>query len=338
MELRVMRAANGDARRALSAGGAGSSDDDLARLVAEITSAAEAVDQSRSRWLCPEPLPDVVDARRLDTGRSGDGVPYALVDLPDRQRQQIRWWEPGRSGSLLIHGTDGAGTSSLVESLAVGAAERYSADDLHLYVIDSGARAPHGALAPLSALPHTGAVVRFDDLARVQQLVRVVVAEIIDRTASIESARRRALPSVSTHETLLPHIVVVIDDVGALHHSLRTAAAPEHVSADIVRVARDGPAVGVCVVVAAKRPDDVPAALAAHIPSRLVMRLADTADYASFGLRPVDIPAFVPGRALDPTERAELQVVRPAASLADAVAALAATPARFRPPVVPDPQ
>jgi hypothetical protein len=63
------------------------------------------------------------------------------------------------------------------------------------------------------------------------------------------------------------------------------------------------------------------------------MQLADTSGYASFGFRSIDVPRFVPGRALDPADRTELQIVQPPVSLAGAVAALASEPARFHPPV-----
>ena len=107
-----------------------------------------------------------------------------------------------------------------------------------------------------------------------------------------------------------------------------TARAPDEVWAGITRIVHDGPAVGICTVATAKRERDVPSTFAAQIPARLVMRLAEPSGYSSFGFRPVDIPRFVPGRALDPADGAELQIVQPPASLAGAVATLAAEPAR----------
>ncbi len=329
MELRVMRETNGD----VGDGSRGGIRNDLSRLVVEITAAAVAVEQARTRRLSPEPLPHVVDPRRLTTEHPGGGVPFALVDLPDQQRQQIRWWEPGVGGSLLIYGADGAGTSAVLASLAVGAAERYPADDFHLYVIDAG------ALAPLAALPHTGAVVRHDDVDRIARMVRLVVAEIDSRSTS-DGGRRRTV--TSNRGALIPHVVVMIDDVGALRNHLYDRSrrerpgddnvGPDEVWTGITRIVHDGPAVGICTVATAKRERDVPSTFAAQIPARLVMRLAEPSGYASFGFRPVDIPRFVPGRALDPADGAELQIVQPPASLAGAVATLAAEPARARPP------
>jgi hypothetical protein len=81
------------------------------------------------------------------------------------------------------------------------------------------------------------------------------------------------------------------------------------------------------------RERDVPADWAAHIPSRLVMQLAEPSAYASFGFRPIDLPRFVAGRALDPADRVELQIADPPPKLVEAIAALAAEPAEVRPPV-----
>jgi S-DNA-T family DNA segregation ATPase FtsK/SpoIIIE len=221
---------------------------------------------------------------------------------------------------LLIYGTEGAGTAAVLASLAIGAAERYSADDLHLYVIDAG------VLAPLAALPHTGVVVGHDEVGRVTQLVELVGQEM-DRRAS-----------ASTRESLPPHLVVMIDDVGALRDCLDDHWATDRSNADdvwaeFVRIATDGPAYGVSTIATARRERDVPADFAAQMPSRLVMQLADPSGYTSFGFRPIDLPRFVPGRALDPVDRVELQIAEAPTALADAIEALAAEPARVRPPL-----
>ena len=52
----------------------------------------------------------------------GDGVPFALVDLPDEQRQDGALVAPGADGSLLVYGIAGSGTSSLLATLALGIA------------------------------------------------------------------------------------------------------------------------------------------------------------------------------------------------------------------------
>ena len=85
-------------------------------------------------------------------------------------------------------------------------------------------------------------------------------------------------------------------------------------------VIRDGRSVGVCAVLTASQERAVPAAMAAQIPDRLAMRLADRMAYSALGFRPAEVPTFVPGRALCVTDRTELQVAEPPADLAAAVA------------------
>ena len=205
------------------------------------------------------------------------------------------------------------------------AAERYPADDVHLYVIAAG------ALAALEPLPHTGAVVRPDEVERIAQLVQVVGTTIDSRTAMTDGELHDA-PS-GNHGSPLPYVVVMIDDLGALRQQLGDRSELDEIWAGISRIVRDGPAVGVCTVATVRRERDVPADFAAQFASRLVMQLADPSGYASFGFRPIDVPRFVRGRALDPGDRTELQIVQPPVSLAGAVAALTCEPPRFRLPV-----
>jgi S-DNA-T family DNA segregation ATPase FtsK/SpoIIIE len=290
------------------------SGDDLARLVTEVTAAARTLGGAMPPPAGPAPLPSRVRRAGVADQQADQGVPFALADAPDARRQYVRYWRP--DGNLLVYGADGAGTSSLLATLALGLAARSAADDLHLYVRDDRT----GALAPLRGLPHCGGAVRHDDLDRFARMARVVCAEL---------EHRRAAGTRSTEA----RIVVLIDDVGALRHQLDDRPDRDDVWDDVVRIVRDGPAFGICTVVTAKRELLMPLAFTSHAASQLVMRLGDPAGYASFGIRPEHVPRFVPGRAIDPADHAELQIVEPASPLGAAVDALAAPSPTWRPPV-----
>ena len=183
---------------------------DLARVVAAITTAADELGQSGQRRPS-DPLPDDLPLERLLADDPSDAVPFALIDLPDQQRQDVRWWRPGPDGSMIVYGIAGSGTSSLLASLALGMAERFAPDDAHLYVID----ADTNLLAPLDRLPHTGAVVRLDDGERLARVVRHLVGEV-------ERRRRLAIElggpaRVVEHE---PAVVVFVDNMGAVRQFL----------------------------------------------------------------------------------------------------------------------
>ena len=280
---------------------------DLARIVAAITAGADELGQSEQRRPYPDPLPEDLPLARLLADNPGDAVPFALVDLPDQQRQDVRWWRPGPDGSMIVYGIAGSGTSSLLASLALGMAERIAPDDAHLYVID----ADTNLLAPLDRLPHTGAVVRLDDGERLARVVRHLVGEVDRR-------RRLAIElggpaRVVEHE---PAVVVFVDNVGAVRQFLEDRRDLAAVWPGLELVIRDGRSLGICAVLTATQERALPGSTAAQLPDRLAMRLADRMAYTSFGLRPADIPTFVPGRALSLVDQTELQIARPPADLA----------------------
>ncbi len=319
LEQRLLRHASDDVDA--SDGGAADTSD-LVRLVSAVAGAARALGQSEQRQPYPDPLPAELAWDEFMAAHPGDAVPFGLLDLPDEQRQVPIWWTPGREGSLLVYGISGAGTSSLLVTLALGVAQRFSPDDVHIYAIDADAN----LLAPLDGLAHVGAVVRVDELDRLARLVAHLSTEL-------ERRKGRALEpggpaAVLTSE---PAIVILIDNVGAVRERLDERRDLEGVWPDLERVIRDGRSLGICAVLTAKQDRAVPGSLATQIPDRLVMRLGDPMAYAAFGLKASDIPAFVPGRAMRPDDATELQIAAPPASVDAAVVELGVEPARHRP-------
>ncbi|MBA3606265.1 MAG: hypothetical protein H0W46_09915, partial [Acidimicrobiia bacterium] len=291
---------------------------DIVRLARAIDKAAAEVGQQHQRRPYVDPLPAVVPLDELlaahRPGGSG-GVPLALADRPDQQCHEVRCWHPGPRGSLAIHGIAGAGTSTALVTLALALAACHPPEDTHLYVIDADAN----LLAPLDALPHTGAVVGLDDPSRLDRLFRHLTGELTRRRRLAGELGGPA--AVAAQE---PTIVLLVDNVGALRQAAESEPALGEVWAALELVVRDGRPLGVCVVLTAAHERALPATLAAAIPDRLVMRAADRHAYTAFGIRPSDVPTMGPGRALDPSGPVEMQIAAPPTDLLAAVAALAA--------------
>ncbi len=300
---------------------------DLSMLVAAMSEAASALGQSEQRRPYPEPLPEHLPLERLLADHPGDAVPFARTDLPDQQRTGVRWWQPGPDGSMIVYGVAGSGTSSLLATLAIGVSRRFSADDVHLYVID----ADTNLLAPLDGLPHTGAVVGLDDAERLARVVRHVAREV-------ERRRRLAveLGGPARVVRIEPAVAVLVDNIGALRQYLDDRRDLADVWPSLEMAIRDGRSLGICAVLAASHERAIPSTTAGLIPERLAMRLADRMAYTGFGLRAADVPRFVPGRALCLVDHTELQVAAPPADLAAAVAEIRER-AVHRPPVRIDP-
>ncbi|MGB0113741.1 MAG: FtsK/SpoIIIE domain-containing protein [Ilumatobacteraceae bacterium] len=295
---------------------------DLVRLVGAIAGAALEVGQSEQRQPYPDPLTEHLPFERFLADHPGDAVPFALVDLPDEQRQSPAWWSPDADGSLLVYGIAGAGTSSLLVSLVLGLAERSSADDVHVYCID----ADSNVLAPLAALPHVGAVVRLDELDRVARLA-THLSDVLDHRKQL-ALEQGGPAAVASSE---PAVVLMIDNVGSLRQQLEERRDLDGVWGALERVIRDGRSLGLCAVITAKQERAVPSSLSAQIPGRLVMRLGEQFGYSAFGFKTSEIPEFVPGRAVRPDDKSEMQLVEPPAALASVVAAMDCEPAGDRP-------
>ncbi len=295
----------------------------LDRFAAAIGDAARAVGAGRPRRPFVDPLPDVVPMAELSDDQPGDGIPYALADHPDEQTQVVLRWAPGVDGSLLALGAAGSGTTSLLVGLALGVAARWDADDVHLYVIDADRDRRDTGLSPLADLPHVGAVVGLGEPDRLARLVNHLAAELDRRNRIVAAGGRPAVESV-------PSIVLLIDDLGAVLRLVAERRDLAGVGEPLERVLVDGARLGICFVTTAKDDQAIPDAVVAAASRRMALRLAGPSGHAALGLRPSDVPAFVPGRAVSLDDRVELQLVAPPESLATTIAAMHLEPAGDR--------
>ncbi|GII61288.1 cell division protein FtsK [Sphaerisporangium krabiense] len=281
---------------------------DLAVLVDAVVDAARVagVPGQPSPWLPPLPesmLLDDLDGPPAPAGREVPPLPFGVTDLPAAQDRRPLALDLPHGGHLLIAGTARTGRSTALRTLAASIARLASPQDVHLHAIDCGS----GALLPFVALPHCGAVVTRDQLDRVERLLARLRAEIGRRQqvlaeagyASLAEARQAAGP----HSTLrMPWLVLLLDrwegfaaafegyDYGRLLESL-------------MQLLREGPAVGLRAVVTADR-SGLLGQISTLFDDRLIMRLADPADYGLAGLPPRALPTVMPpGRALSVGEQ-----------------------------------
>jgi S-DNA-T family DNA segregation ATPase FtsK/SpoIIIE len=160
-------------------------------------------------------------------------------------------------------------------------------------VLDHGA----GDLASLAALTHVGAVITAAEDERTERLLRHLRGEL---------HRRRRRGRAAGGGARLHSIVVLIDGwsgFATTDGDLDAIARRD----EIARLVADGPALGIWTVITADTATAVPLTLANLIPAKLVFRLADRHDHATFGLTTSSPPAL-PGRALDTRTGLEVQL------------------------------
>jgi S-DNA-T family DNA segregation ATPase FtsK/SpoIIIE len=302
--------------RAEAAAAAPDAPTDLTRLVAAARAASTAAGFGRPRSPWPDPLPASIPLRGLGAAVRGlqtdaAGLPAcALADDPDRQAQYPVGWDPS-AGNLLIYGGVGAGTTTALTALALALAAVRPPDRLHIYVLDLGS----GDLAALSGLPHTGAYIGAAERARQIRLIRMLRGEL--------NARKAGGAARGGHAARPAQWLVLLDNVGSLRAELEKDFTGLGVLDDLERVFADGPTVGVHVLATGDRAGAIPSSWAALSRQKLLLRLADPGDYASFDIPRSAVPAALPGRALVVASRQVVQFGHPGAEPAAAVAEIA---------------
>ncbi|MET8156187.1 FtsK/SpoIIIE domain-containing protein [Sphaerisporangium sp. NPDC005289] len=283
---------------------------DLALLVDAVADAARmlGVKEQPSPWL--PPLPDTFllpsDGRAESGGAAEQGeVPplaFGVTDMPWAQDRRPLVLDPAHGGHLLIAGTARTGRSTALRTLAGAIAAHASPHDLHLHAVDCGS----GSLLPLVALPHCGAVVTRDQLDRVERLLTRLREEVGRRQqllaeagyaslAEARAAQRRGPDGEAAPR--LPWLVLMLDRWEGFTAAFEGYDYGRLLEA-FMQLLREGPAVGLRAVVTSDR-SGLLGQISTLFEDRLIMRLADPADYGLAGLPPRGIPSFLPpGRAM----------------------------------------
>ena len=159
----------------------GNSATDLSVLVDAIGTAAQRMGCTRqpSPWLAP--LPDLVTLDQIPACRrslaTSHRSPSASPTCRPGQAREAMTLDLAHGGHVVVAGAARTGRSTLLRTIAGSIAARASAADVHIYAIDAGT----GALLPLTALPHCGAVVTRDQTDRIERLLGKLRGEITRR-------------------------------------------------------------------------------------------------------------------------------------------------------------
>jgi len=273
---------------------------DLARLVTAVAAATESsrLERQPSPWL--PALPDEV----LLADLVGDGgprlghlppLPLGLADLPAQQRQETMTWDFAGGTHLAIAGQTRAGRSSALRLVAAGIARLVAPQDVHVYGLDCG----NGALLPLVAMPHVGAVVTRDQPDRVRRLLALLGGEVARRQQLLarggyaDIAEQRAAANADER---LPFLVLMLDRwegfVGAFEQTDGGQMLDQ-----MLTLLREGAAVGLRAVLAGDR-SMLTGRMGTALEDRLLLRMPSTDDYSFVGMRQKDVPTRMPpGRA-----------------------------------------
>ena len=258
------------------------------------------------------PLPDLLVRADLPTAQAAGGRLSALLGLadePELQRRTPSWIDFSDAGACIVLGVFGSGRTTLLRQVALDLALRHGPAALHLYGIDAG----DGALAPLAGLPHCAGVAGVHDAERTTRMTARLCRMVEQRRCLLAGSATGDWTALRASEPAAgPWVLLLVDDYPAFADVAgqdRTGTLASHLAA----LVRNGPQVGVHVVVASGRRTDMPSSLFGLFGSRVLLRQAEQADYGLTGLTGDPHPGAVPpGRAwVAGSPAREVQVVLP---------------------------
>ncbi|GAA1442495.1 FtsK/SpoIIIE domain-containing protein [Mycobacterium cookii] len=271
---------------------------DQVRLVASIDKAARLaeIEPPERPWL--DELAPAYHLNLLGEGpRTDTELIIGLADLPDDQKQDVVFFRPDDDGNLAIYGTGGSGKSVLLRTLAAGAGVTPRGGPVDVYAIDCAA----GGLRMLEQLPHVGAVISGEDNERVVRLFRRLRDIAHERAQTFRAADAESITEYRANagRPEEPRILLLVDGFASFRDQWEMGMGRAEWYGVFQTLLSEGRQLGIHVVFTADRPAAVPGSVAASVPRRVVLRLAEEAMYMSLDV-PDDVVTSTspPGRAV----------------------------------------
>ncbi len=231
----------------------------------------------------------------------GRFVTVGMLDAPETQDQRPAVVDLEDGGGWLIFGSGGSGKTTLLRTVATSISRSARGGDVAIIGFDFASR----GLASIKPLPEVVDVVAGDDLEAVTRHLSVLDGELTRRRRLLGDVGAEHLTAYNRLEQPLPRIVLLIDGFGALASTFLGATGPSSTVMEqwgeiVQRLVIDGRQAGIHAVITADRSNAVPSRVHSAVANRLILRHADTAAYAEYGIsgdraRDLDLP---PGRGL----------------------------------------
>jgi len=266
------------------------------------TAAASGAHKLPMLWLPPLPAALALPAVRPDTGWDGRtwrpvdewlAPVIGLLDRPRERKQTPLALPLGREGHLAIYSAPRYGKTTALLTLAMALAQTHSPQELNIYALDFDVR----LLRQLEALPHVGAVVCGDETERLERLALFLRRTLDERGELLGAAGAASLPEYrSLTGRQIPALVVLLDNYASF---MDVAGENEALPALIARIAQEGGARGVHLVLTANNASTIRFAISSNIMLAFALHMVEPSDSATIVGRAEDLaPPAIPGRGL----------------------------------------
>ena len=212
-----------------------------------------------------------------------------IIDMPDRQLQEIYFHDFSKVGNMAIFGTSKVGKSTAATNAILSLASNNSPAALNMYIIDFG----NSALFGLKELPQVADYISFDDEEKFRKLRNLLTAEISERKRKFAKANATSLEmyNAALCETL-PAILVIVDNydvVKEIDYELENF---------FTQLTRDGVGLGIYTLVTATRANAMKYAVLNNFGARICNFMSDSSEVTSLIGRSDYKLSDIKGRAL----------------------------------------
>lgn len=224
-------------------------------------------------------------------------LPLGMVDDPDRQRQEAFSLDLTASPVLII-GSSQSGKTALLETLICGAAEKYTPEEVNIYIIDFASM----ALKVFEDLPQVGGVVTAAEDEKLKNLFRLLRSETDRRRNLMLTAGAGDFPA--GHEAgdgPLPRILLLIDNLAALRELF-----PQE-SEELLTLCREGSTFGISLAAAGTHTSGIGYRFLAAFGQRIALTCHDESEYGVLFDHCRKRPENLPGRALIEADKQYLE-------------------------------
>ncbi len=211
-------------------------------------------------------LPDIP----LHSEKTALAAVIGVTDDPKHQRQYPTVINFTEDGHILIYGAPGTGKTTLLHTLVLSLAERYTPDEVNIYIMDFGS----WSMTNLQPLPHVGGVANGNEEEKLFSLSKLLLDILNQRKAQFAKAGAGHFEVFAQFGNRMPAIFVIVDNYAPIREMY-----PEIEDA-FLRISREGGGCGLYIVLSATSVSgNIGYNLTQNFKNALALRMTDKSDY-----------------------------------------------------------
>jgi len=218
-------------------------------------------------------------------------IPLGLLDIPSLQAQEVYNYNLEDSSHTVIFSSPGFGKSVTLQTLVMNLSRQNTPEQVQFNLFDFGTN----GLLPIKDLPHVADIVTLEENEKLQKMLTRLSQNLSERKATFKKA---GVANMKQYESKtggeLPILVNILDSYDGL-----TANDPrkENIDNILMKVLREGAALGIYLVVTAGRYNAIRMNMMANIQTKMALFLNEESDLGNLFGRDKLEQVELPGRA-----------------------------------------